>query len=84
VILPVSALTLDPFSYFSDEDTNVKGLVSAWLKKQNESNIQFLIQLIEDYFYKGELIYLWRMNLYLSGILYSSFNTINWILFLQK
>lgn len=49
----------------------MKGLVFAWLKKQNESSIRFLIQLIEDYFYKGETVYLWRMNLYLSGILYS-------------
>jgi hypothetical protein len=55
----------------------VKGLVSAWLKKQNESSIRFLMQLIEDYFYKGETVetvYLWRMNLYLSGILYSPFH----------
>jgi hypothetical protein len=73
VILHTYVLTLNPFSYFSDEDINVKGLVSAWLKSQNESSIRFLIQLIEDYFYKGETIYLGRINLYLSGILYFFF-----------
>jgi len=43
--------------YFSEEDVNVKGLVSAWLKKQNESTVRFLVQLIDDYFYKGKAMY---------------------------
>ncbi|XP_069679211.1 cytoplasmic dynein 2 heavy chain 1 isoform X2 [Periplaneta americana] len=39
--------------FLSDEDINVKGLVLAWLKKQDENTVRFLTQLIEDYFYKG-------------------------------
>jgi hypothetical protein len=36
---------------------NVTGLVSAWLKGQNESTVRFLTTLIENYFYKGEAFY---------------------------
>jgi hypothetical protein len=48
----------------------VKGLVSAWLKEQNESTLRFLTQLIDDYFYKGEVVYIQRISLYSSGICY--------------
>ena len=43
----------------SDEDINVKVLVTAWLSKENESTVRFLNQLIDDYFYKGIVFYVY-------------------------
>lgn len=61
---PFDIINFDYFDlfYFSDEDINVKGLVSAWLKKQNESTVRFLVQLIDDYFYKGKAMYLQKVG----------------------
>ncbi|XP_063237932.1 cytoplasmic dynein 2 heavy chain 1 [Bacillus rossius redtenbacheri] len=39
--------------FLSDEDMNIKGLVSSWLKTQVENTIRFLGQFIDDYFYKA-------------------------------
>ena len=36
--------------------------MSAWLKKQNESTVRFLVQLIDDYFYKGKVMYLQKVG----------------------
>jgi len=38
---------------FSDEDTDVKALVSSWLSSQPDSEQQILSGWIEDYFYKA-------------------------------
>ena len=36
--------------------------MSAWLKKQNESTVRFLVQLIDDYFYKGKAMCLQKVG----------------------
>ena len=37
----------------SDEDTDVKALVSSWIKRQEGRDIQMLTGWIEDYFYRA-------------------------------
>ncbi|GLH06946.1 Dynein heavy chain, cytoplasmic, partial [Gryllus bimaculatus] len=39
--------------FLSDEDIDVKSLVTSWLTTQSDETTKFLSQLIEDYFYKG-------------------------------
>ncbi len=41
------------FAIFSDEDTDVKALVSSWLNKHESSAKDLLTGWIEDYFYKA-------------------------------
>jgi len=38
---------------YSDEDTDLKALVSSWLKSQPEHDQDLVSGWIEDYFYKG-------------------------------
>ena len=47
---------------FSDEDTDVKALVSSWLSSQPDSEQQILSGWIEDYFYKAVEWVLKRVN----------------------
>jgi dynein heavy chain 2 len=51
--------------YSSDEDTDVKALVSSWLSKQEERARDMLSGWIEDSFYKA-LEWVLRMVSYLS------------------
>ncbi|XP_068082912.1 cytoplasmic dynein 2 heavy chain 1 [Anabrus simplex] len=39
--------------FLSDEDIDLKDLVSAWIKNQPENNVNFVTQLIEDHFYRA-------------------------------
>ena len=39
--------------YFSDEDTDVKALVTSWLSKQEEKSRELLTGLIDEFFYKA-------------------------------
>ena len=38
---------------FSDEDTDVKALVTSWLKRQDEKSRELLSGWIEDHFYSA-------------------------------
>ena len=54
----------------SDEDTDVKALVSSWLKKQDESNRDILSGFIEEFFYKALewVLKVVRFDMYLSCV----------------
>ncbi len=56
---------------YSDEDTDVKALVTSWLNKHEEKEREMLTGWIEDYFYKA-LEWVLRQVTYLETCFYKA------------